>query len=102
MAFISEYTNQLVYVPGTSNLVADALSHPAAASAGTVRVYTAIADRAPLDLKGMALCQILCSQVQALCSSPGLCIITQSVSDLDLIKDSSTGTFRPPVPRYLR
>jgi hypothetical protein len=85
-----------------SNLVADALSHPAAAAAGTVRVCTAIADRAPLDLKDMALRQILCSQVQALCSSPGLCIITQSVSNLDLIRDSSTGTFRPVVPRDLR
>jgi hypothetical protein len=28
LAFISEYTNQLVYVPGTSNVVADALWRP--------------------------------------------------------------------------
>jgi hypothetical protein len=41
----------------------------------------------------MALCQILCPQVQALRSSPGLRIITQKVGDLDLIGDSSTGTF---------
>jgi hypothetical protein len=68
LAFISEYTNQLVYVPGTSNVVADALSRPA-----TARVCTAIADRAPLDLKDMALCP----QVQALRSSLGLRIITQ-------------------------
>jgi hypothetical protein len=50
----------------------------------------------------MALCKILCSQVQALHSSPGLCIITQKVGDLVLIGDSSTGTFRPLVPRDLR
>ncbi len=31
LAFISEYTNQLVYLPGTSNVVAEALFHPAAA-----------------------------------------------------------------------
>jgi hypothetical protein len=43
-------TNQLVYVPGTSNMVADALSRPAAA-AGTAWVCAAIADRSPLDLK---------------------------------------------------
>jgi hypothetical protein len=50
----------------------------------------------------MALCQILCPQVQALHSSPGLRIITQKVGDLDLIGNSSTGTCRPPVTRDLR
>jgi hypothetical protein len=65
LAFISEYTNQLVYVPGTSNVVADALSRPAAAAAGTAPVCAAIADRSPLDLKDMALRQNLCPQIQA-------------------------------------
>ncbi len=102
LAFISEYTNQLVYVPGTSNLVADALSRPAAAAAETARVCVAIADRSPLDLMDMALRQILCPQVQALRASPGLRIITQKVGNLDLIGDSSTSTFRPLVPRDLR
>jgi hypothetical protein len=102
LAFISEYTNQLVYLPGTSNVMADELSRPPAAAAGTAWVCAAIADRSPLDLKDMALRQILCPQVQALRSSPGLRIITQKVSDLDLIGDSSTGTFHPLVPRDLR
>jgi transposase InsO family protein len=104
LAFISEYTNQLRYLPGTTNVVADALSRPAAAAvaAGAERVCAAVADKAPLDLKDMALRQILCPQVQALRSSPGLRIITQKVGDLDLLGDSSTGTFRPLVPRDLR
>jgi transposase InsO family protein len=102
LAFISEYTNQLVYLPGTSNMVADALSSLASAAAGTVWVCAAIADRSPLDLKDMALRQILCPQVQTLRSSPGLRIITQKASDLDLICNSSTGIFRPLVPRDLR
>ncbi len=90
LAFISEYTNQLVHLPGTANVVADALSRPAAAAAaGAEWVCAAIADRSPLDLKDMALRQILCPQVQALRSSPGLRIITQKVGDLDLISDSS-------------
>jgi hypothetical protein len=73
LAFISEYTNQLVYLPGTSNVVADALSRlAAAAAAGVDWVCAAIANKSPLDLKEMALCQILCPQVQALRSSPGL------------------------------
>jgi hypothetical protein len=96
-AFISEYTNQLVYVPSMSNVVADMLSRLAAATAGIAWVCVAIADRSPLDLKNMALRQILCPQVQALCSSPGLLIITHRVGDLDLIGD----TFRSLVPRDL-
>jgi hypothetical protein len=100
LAFISEYTNQLVNVPGTSNVIANALSRPAAATAvGTAQVCAAIANRAPLDLKDMALHQILCPQVQVFRSSPGLRIITLKVGVLDLIGDSSTGTFRPLVPR---
>ncbi len=79
-------------------MVADELSHPAAAAAGTARVCAAIPDRSPLDLKDMALRQNLCPQVQALRSSPGLLIITQKVSDLDLIGNSFTNTFRPLVP----
>jgi hypothetical protein len=71
-------------------------------AAGAAWVCAAIADRSPLDLNDMALRQILCPQVQTLCSSPGLCIITQKVVDLDLIGDSSTGIFRPLVPRDLR
>jgi hypothetical protein len=55
LAFISEYTNQLRYLPGTTNVVADALSRPAAAAAGTEWVCAAVADKAPLDLKDMAL-----------------------------------------------
>ncbi len=106
LAFISEYTNQLVYLPGTSNVVAEALSRPAAAAAAGVEwvcaLCAAIADKSPIDLKDMALRQILCPQVQALCSSPGLRIITQKVGNLDLIGDSSTGTFCPLVPRDLR
>jgi hypothetical protein len=47
LAFISEYTNQVIYVPGTSNVVADALSRPAAAATGTAWVCAAIADRSP-------------------------------------------------------
>jgi hypothetical protein len=52
LVFISEYTNQLKYLPGTTNVVADALSRPATAAvaAETERVCAAIADKAPLDL----------------------------------------------------
>jgi hypothetical protein len=77
-----------------------ALSRPSAVR--TARVCAAIANRAPLDLKDMALRQILCPQVQVFRSSPGLRIITRKFGVLDLIGDSSTGTFRPLMPRDLR
>jgi transposase InsO family protein len=104
LAFISEYTTQLVYVPGTSNVVADALSRPlsSVATAAAALSCAAIADKTPFDLRDMALRQILCPEVQSLRSSPGLRILTQKVGDLDLLGDAATGTFRPLVPRDLR
>jgi hypothetical protein len=94
LAFISEYTSILVFVPGTSNVMADALSRPVSGIAATAApACSAIADRAPLDLRDMALRQILCPQVQTLCSSTSLEIVSQKVGDLDLIGDTATGTF---------
>jgi Integrase zinc binding domain len=63
-------------------------------------VAAAVADSklSPLDLKEMALQQILCQQVQQLLHSPGLRIGFKQVGDLKLWGDVSTGTFRPLVP----
>jgi len=103
LAFISEYTTLLVYVPGMSNVVADALSRPLSSSATAVVLScAAIADKAPFDLRDMTLRQVLCPEVQSLRSSPELRIVTQKVGDLDLFGDAATGTFRPLVPRDLR
>jgi hypothetical protein len=104
LAFISEYTSNLLFVPGTSNAVADALYRPfsgIATTSAAARLCTSIANRAPFDLKDLALRQILCPQVQTLRSKPGLQIVTQRVGDLDLIDDAATGTFCPLVPRDL-
>jgi hypothetical protein len=100
LAYISEYTTDLQHVPGTSNVVADALSRPPPGRADLC--CAAAADRAPLDLADLALRQILCPQVQALRSRPGLHIITQQVGNLSLLGDAATGTFRPLVPTQLR
>jgi hypothetical protein len=45
LAFISKYTSILVFVPDTSNVMADALSRPVSGIAALV--CAAIADRAP-------------------------------------------------------
>jgi hypothetical protein len=101
LAFISEYTSNLILVPGTSNVVADTLSRPDGVLAAAALGCAAITDRAPLDLNHMALRQILCPQVQTLRTNTSLHNVTQRVGDLDLIGDASTGIFRPLVPREL-
>jgi hypothetical protein len=87
-----------------SNVVADALSCPVSGIEAAVAApaCAAIADRAPFDLKDMALCQMLFPQVQTLRSSTGMQIVTQKVGDLDLIGDAATGTFHSLVPRDLQ
>jgi hypothetical protein len=63
-----------------------------------VAAAVADADLSPLDIKEMALQQILCTQVQQLLHQPGLKIGYKQVGDLKLWVDVSTGTFRPLVP----
>ncbi len=53
----------------------------------------AFASREPFDLAHHQI------HVQTLCSSPGLQIITEKVSDPDLIRDAVTGMFPLVVPR---
>jgi hypothetical protein len=97
LAFISEYTNQLVYLPSTSNVVADALSRP-----GSPGSAQSSLTNHPWISRTWYSGQILCPQVQALRSSPGLRIITQKVGNLDLMGDTSTRIFRPLVPEDLK
>jgi hypothetical protein len=90
------------FVPGTSNVVADALSLLDCGVTATALRCAAVTDRAPFDLKDMALQQILCPQVQSLRSSTELHIVRQRVGDLDLLCNAATSTFRPLVPRDFR
>jgi hypothetical protein len=46
----------------------------------------------------MALCKILCPQVQSLYSSKELRIVTQKVGDLDLLSKVATGKFAASSP----
>ena len=101
LAYIAEYTTDLRHVPGTSNVVADALSRPPNQVPAAL-CCAAVANHAPLDLWDMAIRQVLCPQVQALRTNPRLHIVTQQVGDLELFGDAATGTFRPLVPILLR
>jgi RNase H-like domain found in reverse transcriptase len=80
LAFIAEHTCDVRHTPGVDNVVADALSRPptppspANPSVQACHVAAAVADSelSPLDLKEMALQQILCQQVQQLLHATGL------------------------------
>jgi hypothetical protein len=92
LIFISEYMCNLVYVPGMSNVVVDALSQPTYGIADNAATpdCAAIAGGAPFNLRDMALHQTLCPQVQSLPTSKELRIVTQKVGDLDLLGDAAT------------
>jgi hypothetical protein len=78
-----------------SNIVVYALSHPTSsmAAAAAAQGCAAVADRAPFDLRHMALSKILCPHVQSLYSSKELCIIAQKVGNSDLLSKAATGKF---------
>jgi Integrase zinc binding domain len=91
------------HTPGVDNVVADALlwpptPHPPANHFVQECHMAAVAVADPrlsqLDLKEMAMQQILCQQVQQL----RLMISFKQVGDLKLCGDVSTSTFRPLVP----
>ena len=107
LAFIAECTADIVHVPGTSNVVADALSRlpdvlachmaavtsasdcfsTAAAAVPTVLVYTL-----------MAAAQLTCLGVASLRASSSLWLTHQHVDSQLLFGDTSTGIFRPVAP----
>jgi hypothetical protein len=93
LAFISEHTCDVWHTPCVDNVVADALSRPPTPTPPSpVFVYqvqvvdvaaamVADADLSPLDIKEMALQQILCPQEQKLLHQPGLKIGFKQVGD---------------------
>jgi hypothetical protein len=111
LAFISEHTCDVRHTPGMENMVVDALSRPRPPPHPPSPVFSnqvqvvdvaaaAVADSnpLPLDIKEMALQQILCLQVQQLLYQPGLKIGFKQVGDLKLRGEVLTGMFRPLVP----
>ena len=111
LAFIAECTADIVHVPGTSNVVADALSrlpdvlacHMAAdTSASDCFSTTAAAVPTVLVYTLMAAAQLTCLGVAALHASSSLQITTQHIEGQPLLGDIGTGVFRPVVPLSFR
>ncbi len=100
LAFIAELTADLHYLPGLSNIVADALSCPLLPLA-VVAALTACNWVPPLPGIGfveMGRLQQICPEVAALRTSSSLVVTTVPAADIRLFGDVSIGVFSPLVP----
>jgi len=100
LAYISEFTTDLIHMPGIENVVADALSRPAtgAGDAGAAAVDSLCA----VDFLQVAAAQKICPDVAVMLTSKALAIVPKIVGGEKLLGDISTGTFRPLLPAAFR
>jgi hypothetical protein len=94
LSFVAEYTSDVRHVPGKENVVADALSRPAAAIAAPAEGKVNFAE--------LARQQQLCAETQELACSESLQVQRVSVQGHDILCDVSTSVLRPLVPKNLR
>ena len=99
LSYITEFTSDLHYVPGTVNIVADALSRP---STSTPTLIIAISPPFVVDLKVLAEQQTTCPSIRDLNLSSSLNLKRVSMDGVIIHCDLSTGTPRPLVPHSSR
>ena len=90
LSFISEFNADLHHVAGKDNVVADALSRPAAA--------VAPAPRGQVDFADLARAQEKCSEVLSMRDNASLAVEKVEVAGVQLWCDTSTSQLRPLVP----
>ena len=82
LAYISEFTSDIVHVPGPENVVADALSCPYSsvpASSSAVPVFSAISldlSTTDFDFSSLPALHSECASVQSMLSSPSLSVVS--------------------------
>jgi transposase InsO family protein len=90
LSYIAEYTSDLRHVAGADNVVADALSRPAAAIAAPAT--------SAVDLRVIARDQASCADTQQLVKDGSLKIESVQLDNVQLLCDVSTSAMRPLVP----
>jgi hypothetical protein len=87
---VAEYTSDVRHVAGKSNLVADALSRPAAPA------------QAAVDFSELARQQATCQETAKLAAKGCLQVEKMPVGNVELLCDVSGGRIRLLVPREMR
>jgi cleavage and polyadenylation specificity factor subunit 1 len=90
LTYIAEYTSDLRHMLGSSNMVADALSRPAAA--------IAMPAPARVDFAALAAAQATYEDTQKLAANSSLQVEMVHVAGARMLCDTSTGVLRPMVP----
>jgi hypothetical protein len=98
LAFISEFSVQLLCLPGLKNVVSDFLSCPLLESTETVAATAAD----PVDFEEMAAEQNHCTETQCLLIGSSLKLALRQTGAQCLAGDVSAGVFRPIVPLRFR
>jgi cleavage and polyadenylation specificity factor subunit 1 len=94
MAYIAEYTSDIRHVPGRDNVVADALSRPAAAIAQPATVT--------VDFRQLAEQQATCGDTAELARSGTLQVQSLDIGGHQVLCDTAGGRLRPLVPATMR
>jgi hypothetical protein len=94
MSYVSEFTTDIRHVAGKENIVADALSRPAAVVAPSTS--------GRLDWHAIARDQTSCDETQELRGSTSLAVSQVTWEGVAVWCDTSTGVLRPLVPKTQR
>ena len=110
LAYISEFTSDIVHVPAAKNAVADALSRPfshASASATSpppqpILHAVDLKSSAPgFNFSALPALQSACPSVQAMLSNPSLSMVSIPFLQTSIFCNVSSGAPRPLVPEVL-
>ena len=100
LSLIAEYTSDVQHIAGRKNVVADALSRPAAMVVNSEGLVAAVEPTADGKVDWMALAreQKDCEETTALLKSLSLEIKTVKIEGVEILCDFSSGVPRPLVP----
>ena len=102
LSFISEFTSNRVHLPGSQNVVADALSRPSplpplAPPLVPVSAVQPLPLAPAIDFSELSTMQPSCPETSSLLSNPSLRVISVPYRASSVLCDISTGFPRPPV-----
>ena len=101
LAYISEFTSDLQYLPGPENVVADCLSRPPEPNPPPALV-SALPPLAGLDFALVAAAQSGCVDTKKLLTDQKFKFLRRPVNGSSLLCDVSTGVLRPVLPLEFR